>query len=349
MVILITGLCSTNCWYCPLSAKKQGKDVIYADEWQLKDEDDTLTLLTEARLINATGAGITGGDPLLVWKRTQTFIECLKNTFGSSFHIHMYTSGLTNSEKISSLIEAGLDEIRFHPPPNYWNSMQKSPLNAIIKQCVNSSISVAIEVPALPDREADLLSLIKWADDHQVAYVNLNELEFSESNTQPLQAKGYSQKHELSAAVHGSQETALSVMNELEHQNVSLGVHYCSVSFKDGIQLRNRLKRRAHNIARDFDVITQDGMIIKGVICHPDHSLNDIYKFLQTTYDIPDRFLFKDMEKHRIELGGWIVEHIAPELILHGYQCYLVEEYPTADRLEVERIPLPLDQEPAIL
>ena len=64
LVILITGLCPANCFYCPLSFKKGGKDVIYADEWMLNDEDDVEKLIQEAIYIESEGAGITGGDPL---------------------------------------------------------------------------------------------------------------------------------------------------------------------------------------------------------------------------------------------------------------------------------------------
>ena len=100
MVILITGLCSAKCFYCPLSARKSGKDRIFANEWELENENDIDKLLKEAEYIDADGAGITGGDPLLVWKRTKNFIKILKDSFGANFHIHMYTSGLKNSEYI---------------------------------------------------------------------------------------------------------------------------------------------------------------------------------------------------------------------------------------------------------
>ena len=71
MVILITGLCSAKCFYCPLSTRKLGKDRIFANEWELENEEDTEKLIHEAKYIEATGAGITGGDPLVVWRRTK--------------------------------------------------------------------------------------------------------------------------------------------------------------------------------------------------------------------------------------------------------------------------------------
>ena len=42
--------------------------------------------------------------------------------------------------------------------------------------------------------------------------------------------------------------------------------------------------------------------------------------------------------QHRL----WILEKIAGDLKKQGFECYMIEEYPTADQLEVERAPLPL-------
>ena len=342
MVVLITGLCSTGCYYCPLSLKKGGKDRIFADEWELKNERDTKKLVHEAEYIDATGAGITGGDPLVVWKRTKTYISLLKDTFGSEFHIHLYTSGLKNAEEIQQLVSAGLDEIRFHPMPEHWHNMEKSPIKQSIKKTVGASVDVAIEIPVIPNMEKEIFSLIKWADDQKLCWVNLNELEFSERNVEAFHKKGYVVKDDISAAVRGSQDTALNVLKLVQQEDIDVGVHYCSVSFKDGVQLRNRIKRRAKNIAKEFEVITDDGTILKGVIYKSNVSLPQLFLFLKNEYDIPEKFLFIDKEKNRIEIGLWILEEIADDITRQGYKCFMVEEYPTSDRLEVERSPLPL-------
>ena len=56
---------------------------------------------------------------------------------------------------------------------------------------------------------------------------------------------------------------------------------------------------------------------------------------------IPEKYFYYDKDKDRIEIGLWILVKISAELKKIGFNCYMVEEYPTADRLEVERTPIP--------
>jgi uncharacterized protein len=342
MVVFITGLCSSHCSYCPLSFEKGQQDNIYADEWQLDNENDTEKLIKEAQYIKAKGAGITGGDPLLVWQRTKQYITLLKETFGTQFHIHLYTSGLINADKISSLVSAGLDEIRFHPEPKFWKSMNTSTLCNTIKNILKEFIDVAIEIPILPEMKNQIIQLIQWADHQEIKWVNLNELEFSERNVDSLLKKGYSIKNELSAAVLHSQQTAYKIIKEIQYQHLNIGVHYCSVSFKDGIQLKNRILRRAKNTAKDYEIITDDGTLLKGIVYPVNISVIKLYQLIVQTYPIQQRHITINKTKNRVELGVWILEKIAKFLKQQGHQCFIVEEYPTADHLEVEKIPLPL-------
>ena len=86
LVLLVTGKCGRRCFYCPLSTEKKGRDVIFANEKLVRAEDD---IIEEAKLINALGTGITGGDPMAVPNRTIAYIKLLKNAFGHNHHIHL--------------------------------------------------------------------------------------------------------------------------------------------------------------------------------------------------------------------------------------------------------------------
>jgi pyruvate formate-lyase activating enzyme-like uncharacterized protein len=171
--------------------------------------------------------------------------------------------------------------------------------------------------------------------------VNLNELEFSERNATNFEQKGFNVKEDISAAALDSQETALIVLQHVAMTDWNIGVHYCSSSFKDGVQLTNRIKRRAKNIAHVNDIITEEGTILKGIIELPaNSSLFSLQKLLQTMFQLLPNTLYVSKENNRIELHPYILEKIARKLSKKGYKCFIIEEYPTADKLEVERIPL---------
>ena len=342
MVLLITGLCSANCYYCPLSIEKLGKDRIFANEWELNCEDDTDKLIKEAELIKATGVGITGGDPLIVWKRTKKYILLLKESFGKDFHIHLYTSGIKNCEYIDDLVSSGLDEIRFHPEPKFWNNMKKSPISISIKNTLKLDIDVAIEIPVIPKNDDNIISMINWADAVGIKWVNLNELEFSETNANILNSKGFTVKNDISSAVKGSEKSAFNIIEKISELDLKIGVHYCSSSFKDASQLKNRIMRRAKSIAKDFEVITKEGTILKGVIYSKNKPINSLINLLITDFNLKNDQFYINKEKNRIELNILFLEEIAPILEKKDIKCFLIEEYPTADRLEVEKIPLPV-------
>src|SRR4030042_201161 len=179
MVLLVTGKCARRCCYCPLSSEKRGKDVFFANERRVEDIDD---ILDEARLIDALGTGITGGDPLMVVDRTVESIRLLKKRFGKGHHIHLYTS-TTRPESIRKVAKAGLDEIRFHPPVSLWKELGQSDYAKAVALSKKLGMKAGLELPVLPDRAEELVAAIAFAESAGLDFVHLNELAFSETNS----------------------------------------------------------------------------------------------------------------------------------------------------------------------
>jgi pyruvate formate-lyase activating enzyme-like uncharacterized protein len=326
MVLFVTGLCSHHCYYCPLSEQKKNLDVIYADEMPVTKDKD---IIDEAKLISALGTGITGGDPLIKLGRTLRYINLLKDEFGEKHHIHLYT--VTGSkEAFKKLKEAGLDDLRIHVPEIYWDRLKSSGYADILTSAVNAELNVGIEVPVIPHKEKELLTLIKVADSLNVRFINLNELEFSDTNWQSMKLLNFETKSYISTAVKGSQATALKVLNESDADMI---VHYCSAAFKDGIQMKNRLKRRAKNVAKGYEIITKDSTLLRGEI-YTDTPERLALKLIKK-YDISKKLI--EIAQDKIYIAPWILEKIAKEL---DEQCYITEVYPTWDQLEVEKINL---------
>ncbi len=324
MVIFTTGLCPFSCYYCPISNEKRGRDVVYADEMRVRRTSD---LIDEAKAISATGAGITGGDPLAKAVRTARYSRVLKKEFGDDFHIHLYTMG-TDKRKIMMVGKAGVDEIRFHPPPEAWRRMEKSAFPTAVLAARKSGMSVGLEVPLIPNRLGDLSKLLSWAQSSKLDFVNLNEMEFSETNRDALRARGYRVARGKAYGVAGSDKAARRLLSK----KWSIPLHYCTSAYKDSWQLRQRIKRRANNVARPWDIITDDGTLIKGIV--EGSNLVTVQRMMYRRFGVPRDLVWLDRQRNRIEVAAWILESVARDI---DADSYIVEEYPTVDRLEVER------------
>jgi pyruvate formate-lyase activating enzyme-like uncharacterized protein len=321
LVLFVTGLCRRGCFYCPLSEKRKGKDVVYANERPVKSPKE---IIEEARAMGALGTGITGGDPALRFDRTLRYIRLLKRTFGPKHHIHMYCLDLTRAQ-LSRLEASGLDELRFHT----WDS---SPL----ERAMDYEICSGVELPAIPGKFEEIKRVLIRLDEIGCKFVNLNELEFSETNWRALKAHGFVLKHEESIAVKGSQELALKVLSWAK-RNTRLNVHYCPSSLKDGVQLRNRLLRRAKRTARPYEVITPEGTLWLG-IAYGKKELEKERRKLIREFGIPPSMVFFNRQRKRLEMPPELAEELAGKV--GGLKFALVEEYPTWDRLQTLFLPL---------
>ncbi|MDD3175478.1 MAG: radical SAM protein [Candidatus Nanoarchaeia archaeon] len=334
-VIFITGLCHYKCFYCPISDDKRKVDIVKVNELILKTPDTNKAikdLIKEMELCQSKGCSFTGGDPLAKIERTTKYINALKKHFGKSFHIHLYTSlEFLTQEKIDALAKAGLDELRFHPnieQPNTWGKML---LNT-------HKLVTGIEVPAIPDKLKEIKQLIDFAKKHKFKFINLNELEISDTNDKRLSERKYKLKNNISYALKGSQETALKCVTYGEKINFS--VHYCSCQFKDAVQLANRLRLRAESIHKSYTEVDEEGMITKGEI----YSIKKItlkqFEEIQEYFDIPSELIV--LEKGKILIAPWVLRDIWKEIKTDfpngkNYFASVTKTYPTADEFILEK------------
>jgi len=328
LVLLVTGKCTAGCFYCPLSEGKKGKAVIYADELKVREVGD---ILEEAALIGATGTGVTGGDPLLRPSETAGLIALLKGEFGERHHVHLYT-GSADIRAIKTVAKSGLDEIRFHPPVSAWGRIAESGFNEAVVASEDMGMDVGFEIPAIPGTEAETRDLMEVAARLEMSFVNLNELEFSETNWKELRRRGFEGKGDISSAVKGSERMALRLVADSPD---GLPVHYCSSSFKDAIQLRRRIMRRGRRTKRSFDIITKDGTRLFGIIESDDPAATA--GSIHDRFGIPKLLMEANEAAHRVEIAPWLLADIATDM---EERMFVIEEYPTADRLEVEREPV---------
>ncbi len=318
LVLFVTGKCDRSCFYCPLSEERRGRDKVFADEMPVQEIAD---ILQEASAIDALGTGITGGEPLLKLEYVLECIRALKQSRGASHHIHLYTGILPGRDVLERLKEAGLDEIRFHPPFDQWS--HPVGLKEALRQAKALGLIAGVEIPSILPAPA-IIEAVRDAD----AFLNVNELEFSETNYAGLAKAGY-QPEDLGCAATGSEEVAR------EHfLKDGMKAHFCPSRFKDAVQLRERLLRRANKTAQPFDYVSEEGTIIHGII---EGDLQAALQILQENAVPEDMYSWRD---ERIEIAASILEDLTHEL--KGVLCILsiIEKYPFEDGLVVDRIPL---------
>ncbi|MBP2143941.1 pyruvate formate-lyase activating enzyme-like uncharacterized protein [Methanococcus voltae] len=386
MVLFITGTCNRKCYYCPLSENRKNKDVIYANERKINSIDEAIE---EAEICGSKGVGITGGNPILKIDRTCKYLKALKDHFGKDFHAHLYTTLEITEEHLQKLKEAGLDEIRLHPrmenlknedktenknnKNNKIENKKELELNKLIEKltlCKKYINKVGVEIPAIPNMDDEISLIIKKINEIPVDFINLNELEYSETNYNNLLEKGFNEKNDYSSRMEGSQETALNAINRAkkhildENNNLAIKMHYCPSTLKDSVQMKNRLINRAKNVAKEYELITDEGLLIKGIVKYNELELgtdesnveanienNPFVQFLQ--YNELELGIDYEINicKSEIYLNPILLEEIIDYLKdnednaeleneFGEFRAYISEYYPTVDKLEVQRTPL---------
>ena len=322
----------------------------FANERELHDISD---LIEEAKAMQAKGAGITGGDPLAKLERTCSYIKTLKETFGKEFHIHLYTSlNLVNTEILQKLFDAGLDEIRFHADLDEEKLWPKLGLAKAF------SWDVGVEVPLIIGKEKELKRLIGFItgkDDgiKKADFLNLNELEVADNEhyTQEGQTKG-----NLSYAIAGSLDLGLKLLYYIKEQDLKLPAHLCTAKLKDAIQLSERIKRESLGMKKKFDIVDEEGMLIRGALYLPElmpgfhyreklknaeakgviEKLKPLYGQIKKKFDLDEDEIGIDLQKPRILMSKKLCKKKKAYFLGLGLKPALVIEYPTADQLEIE-------------
>ncbi|HYA32710.1 MAG TPA: radical SAM protein [Candidatus Bathyarchaeia archaeon] len=251
MVLFVTGVCARSCFYCPLSGHRKGQDAVYANERQVNCDAD---LIDETRSMDALGTGVTGGEPLLVLARVCHYLALLKYEFGAEHHIHLYTSLPPSVNTLRALARSGLDEIRLHPSLEEWDAFATSRYRGALKYAKTLGMEVGVEIPAIKPVPA-ILSVLQEVS----GFLNLNELEFSETNYDAMTNAGFVPLTSGYAAA-GSREMAKRIADG------EVPTYFCSSASKDRVQLRERFKRKARRLARPFDEVTEDGTLVFGVV-----------------------------------------------------------------------------------
>jgi pyruvate formate-lyase activating enzyme-like uncharacterized protein len=340
LVLFITGHCHWMCDYCPLSETRREIDYMYANERRV-DIGDWKAVIEEARAMNATGAGITGGDPVMARERVLEGIKILKKEFGDDFHLHMYTSIPFKFEWAMDFASAGLDEIRFH-----FLNLESKKYRETITACSEAGMLTGVELPCEPDKEEELMNLLEELREMDVDFLNLNELEITVGNHDNMELRGFNLSTEITAGAAGSAELSISMRDRVMAAQFGIpdpldgkirepyGFHlkFCTATYKDSGQLRRRFIRRGEHTIAPHETLTDDGTLIFGAVnCNSSEQSDWIDEITKET-GLPSRFLYWDEKNSRIEMPLVVAEDIA-EMV--DSEVSMIEVTPTFERMEL--------------
>lgn len=314
-VLFVTGSCPLDCFYCPVSEDRR-KPRTYINE-RLVEED--VDILEEVRLCGSDGTGVTGGDPGDDVETTARRIRLLTEEFGEDHHVHMYTALALTREELELLADAGLDELRLHPPEyDVSEDLRRTAERAA------DLFTLGAELPAIPGRVEDAVSAVEGLG--PLEFVNLNELEVSETNAAAMRSRGL--REEEGAGVEGSLDAAEEIADRID-----LPVNICTSSFKDSVQLRRRYGRRAREIAT-VEHVTDDGTLLLGSI-EGDTSL--VVEELEAA-GVPEDLY--ERGEDRVRCRPDVALELADDLKSEGFDVRLEERLPTHEKTLMELRPL---------
>ena len=343
LVVLVTTDCNSKCFYCPLSNERKTSPFSYANERPIKRISD---LELEASLMDAQGASMTGGDPLEhhSFSKTLEYCRILREKYSKEFHIHLYTRGKEIDSEMLTQIAPYINEIRFHVK-NLQKDFEQ------IEFATQFDLDIGIEVPVIPTKEFEYYCELinRFATiipkKEQFYFVNLNELEVSETNYRNLLAHKLEVNSNHPSAIEGSANLAKRIV-KWASENSTVPVHFCSLSTKDTVQLSNRLHRIARNVQLPSDVVISDGpdkgLLLRGIIQTPSLDLNTLKQLLMKRFEIPANLIYVDHNKNRILTNAALLDELKEKIkiLVPDAILAIVEEYPTYDNLQTTFIPI---------
>jgi len=323
LVLFVYGYCDQrDCFYCPLGENRKNVEQVYANERPVESDAD---VLEEADRMDALGASVTGGEPQEAMGRTTRYLSLLKEEYGEDFHTHLYTGITGGRENMRRLSEAGLDEIRFHPPYEQWGDLHGTEWEEILYIAREEGLTPAFEIPGIrPETE-----FMDFLDEGAADFCNINEFEMSHGNYRRMQKEGFELREGHMSAVEGvddgersPREAILDVMGDHEK------VYFCTSVFKDAAQHRRRLKRMARSLRRPFDDVTDDGTLVYGKTWADPERL--------AALGVPEEYY--TVKSDHVEVAWWLLEEMVEDGDLDEGE--IVEQVPTYDGTVVERTPV---------
>jgi len=177
------------------------------------------------------GVGFSGGEPLLALDRLLAHIKAIRQEFGNSVYLWIYTNGdRVNRGSLEMLQKAGLDEVRFDISARKYDL---APVH-LAKEYI---ATVTVEIPAIPEDFDLVKGLLGKMETAGVNFLNLHQLTATEYNYKAFRRRNYHLLHQPNIPVFETEICALRLLLFARENQISLPINYCSsitrVDFRD--------------------------------------------------------------------------------------------------------------------
>jgi len=345
--LFINNLCNGQCFFCPTTQNQLDEPATSTLRFQ-----NPRDYIDYIRRFQFKGVSISGGEPLLTFDRTLTFLTEVKKHFGDAVYLWLYTNGiLLDIEKIIRLKYAGLNEIRLNLCAVDYR-LEK------IKLAAGQIPRITVEIPAIPEDIPKIKELMIQLADLGVDILNLHQLRCTPNNARHLIKRGYTFIHGKKVTVWESELKALELIRYGLEEQLPLAVNYCSYAYKNRYQALTPRLRYARMMCREHEDITSSGYIRKLSVKISSARIDHISEQLNRNHH-PKNTYRLDKTKNRIYFNQTLLNPILAlgNPLMISYDQAFIRSYPsyrnpyleiplnTGRKVVIERQPVFSDQE----
>ncbi|MFW5942152.1 MAG: radical SAM protein [bacterium] len=229
--------CHRDCYYC-FNPNQVDYDYYSDHQRDLSEE------LAQARRAGQRihHLALTGGEPLMHKEETYDFFRSAQQYYPRA-HSRLYTTGdQANDEVLQQLQDSGLQEIRFSIRMHDLARGQRHTLNRIA-QATKYIPTVMVEMPVLPGTRQEMEALLLELEALQIHSINLLEFCYPLTNAPEFRQRDFKVKRRPyktlynywyagGVPIDGSEELCLDLVEFALDQELTIGVHYCSLENK---------------------------------------------------------------------------------------------------------------------
>jgi pyruvate formate-lyase activating enzyme-like uncharacterized protein len=295
--------CTRVCFFCPNqnSDRKERPPILHGLSIQSpKEHVETIERL------GIKGTAFSGGEPLLYLDRVLNHTRLIRQVFGNDIYIWLYSNGdLATEDRLRSLKEAGVNEIRFDLSARNYDL---SPL--ILARKIMPTVSV--EIPAIPEDEKIVLSLLPDLMTIGIDHLNLHQLYANEINFANLLKRDYHFIHDIPSPVYESEISALRILKHVLDKDLKISTNYCSRIYKYHFQRKGMYKQSLHSFPKLEPTVSPLGYIRLLNVKGKEKDIADLVKKL--TFDKTDLWSVDELG-HEVWLSTHLWNYIDWDLL----------------------------------